>query len=122
METEVAIVREEKPAQAVMAQDVIPPDHRDGLGRFKPGWSGNRKGNTLQRKQAALRRALMSAVSPDDVRSLTHAMLKAAKGGDVAAARLLAEYCLGKPRPLDEDDEQAGPMYKVYIGIDEARI
>jgi len=54
---------------------------------------------------AELRRALMDAVSEEDVRTLAGALLNKAKGGDVAAARLILPYLVGPPPDLDPELE-----------------
>ena len=66
---------------------------RDQSGRFAPG---NRaaKGRTAKRV-AAWRQAFEDAVSEADVAAAIRAVVEAAKGGDVAAARLLLDRCLG---------------------------
>jgi hypothetical protein len=43
----------------------------------------------------------LKAVSPDDLRDVIIALLTAAKGGDVAAARELLQRLLGPPESLD---------------------
>src|SRR5687768_18560360 len=73
---------------------------RGGNGRFAPG---NRiaKGNPHAKKVARLRAALLKAVTPEDVQDVAAALLAAAKGGDVAAARELMQRLLGPPEAID---------------------
>ena len=69
---------------------------RDDGGRWAKGNSGG-PGNPHARKVGQLRSAMIRAVSAGDVRAVIGALLKTAKGGDVAAARALLEYTVGKP-------------------------
>ncbi len=85
---------------------------RDTRGRFTAG-NGGGPGNPFARQVAALRAALVAAVAPDDMAAIAAALVERAKGGDVAAARLVLSYLLGKPAPpvdpdrLDADEWQA---------------
>lgn len=73
---------------------------RDAQGRFAPG---NRaaKGNPLARKAQSLRSAMFDAVSAADLRAVVKKLLELAKAGDVQAARLVFERCLGPVMPVD---------------------
>lgn len=46
---------------------------------------------------AILRRALLEAVTADDVQEVAHALLNKARSGDVAAVKVLLPYLLGPP-------------------------
>ncbi len=81
--------------------DVAPGrDGRDPRGRFAPGNVGG-PGNPHAAQVAKLRAALLEAVTDDDVRGVVCALVKAAKGGSVPAARELLERLLGKPLEWD---------------------
>lgn len=69
-------------------------------GRFA---AGNKlaKGNPHAKRVARLRSALLKAVSPADLRDVITALLTAAKGGDVAAARELLQRLLGPTESID---------------------
>jgi hypothetical protein len=69
---------------------------RDGGGRFAAG-NGIAKGNPHAKRVNELRTALMEAVTPRDLRSIVAAMVKAAKGGDVVAAREVLNRTIGTP-------------------------
>jgi hypothetical protein len=75
----------------------------DQEGRFA---EGNRcaVGNPFARRLAAHRSRLLDAVSDDDVRAVVAVMLENAKAGDVAAARLILTYVVGKPTPVADPD------------------
>src|SRR4051794_12760335 len=66
---------------------------RGGAGRFAPG-NKLAKGNPHAKRVARLRAALLKAVSPADLREVIGALLTAAKGGDVPAARELLQRLL----------------------------
>jgi hypothetical protein len=71
-------------------------DCRDGQGRFAKGWKGG-PGNPFARRVAALRKTLFDAVSEDDLRAIAQKLVRRAKRGDVAAAKLLLTYLIGRP-------------------------
>ena len=69
---------------------------RNAAGRFAPGNPGG-PGNPYARRVAALRAALLDAVSEEDLRALARSLVEKARGGDVAAAKLLLSYAVGRP-------------------------
>jgi hypothetical protein len=75
---------------------------RDSMtGRMLPGNRlsvGNRGANPTVRRMNELRRVLTDAASDDDIRDVYRSLLVAAKGGDVAAARLLLDHLVGRPK------------------------
>lgn len=73
---------------------------RDARGRFLPGNKGG-PGNPFAAQVGRLRAALLRAVKPADLREVVTALLEQAKSGNVAAARLVLEYCLGRPVEAD---------------------
>lgn len=73
---------------------------RDSSGRFTKG-NAAAKGNPYAKRVGQLRSALLDAVSEDDVREVIAAMVKKAKDGDMAAARILFDRCLGPPVAAD---------------------
>ena len=50
---------------------------------------------------AALRRALLEAVTPEALAEIVAALVKRAKGGDVVAAREILDRTLGKSAPAE---------------------
>jgi hypothetical protein len=78
------------------------PD-RDAQGRFKTGNRGG-PGNPFARKTAALRSALINAVTEKDMADIAAALLDRARQGDVAACKLVFSYTLGKPGPMTDPD------------------
>ncbi len=73
--------------------------------------AGNRggPGNPYAGKTAALRNALVNAVTPGDMADIAEALIAKAKGGDTAASRLLFSYILGKPTAAGGGETQ-NPM------------
>ncbi|HMF10859.1 MAG TPA: hypothetical protein VKE94_01095 [Gemmataceae bacterium] len=69
---------------------------RHANGRFAPGNPGG-PGNPHYRKVAEYKKAMLAFVTIEDLGRIIAAMKKKAEGGDVAAARLILQYTLGKP-------------------------
>ena len=67
---------------------------------------GNRHGtgNPYARQVARLRSMLLDSVGEIGLSDIVQGMITAAKGGDVAAAKLLLSYLLGKPVESVEPD------------------
>lgn len=84
---------------------------RDNGGRFAPGNAGG-PGNPFARQVGRLRATLLNAVTEADLQEIAAALVDRAKGGDLAAAKLLFGYCIG--RPSDTVDPDA-------LDVDEAR-
>jgi hypothetical protein len=80
-----------------------PPSGRDANGRFAKGNPGG-SGNPFARRTAALRRELVESVTEDDIRQIAQRLLQQAKQGDVASARLLLSYAIGRPAPMVDPD------------------
>jgi hypothetical protein len=76
---------------------------REAKGQFAKGNSGG-PGNPYARQVAALRKAAIEAVTSDDIREVMNALKEKAKAGDLAAAKLLLSYTLGKPVPAPDPD------------------
>ena len=65
-------------------------------GQFAKGNSGG-PGNPYARRVARLRSTLLETVGEDGLADIVQGLVTAAKNGDVAAAKLLLSYILGKP-------------------------
>jgi hypothetical protein len=76
---------------------------RDARGRFTKNNRGG-PGNPFARQVAALRRALIESITEEDIRAVAARLLEGAKAGDVAAARLLLSYAIGKPGDCVDPD------------------
>ena len=68
---------------------------RAGNGRFTKGNAGG-PGNPHGQRVAALRAALLDAVTEVDLRQVVAKLVKLAKGGDLAAVRELFDRLFGK--------------------------
>jgi hypothetical protein len=73
-----------------------PEGARDAHGRFGQGNRGG-PGNPFARQVAALHAGLLARLTPEDLGDIAEALVREAKGGNVAAAKLLLSYTLGKP-------------------------
>ncbi len=73
---------------------------RGAGGRFAKGNVGG-PGNPHAQKVAQLRSALLRAVSSGDLRAVVKKLVEMAKAGDVQAAKLVIERCLGPALPAD---------------------
>lgn len=82
-----------------VATDTKPMKRRSD-GRFAKGNRGG-PGNPLAAQVNRLRSALLRAVEPEDIEDVVQALLRKAKEGDVAAARVLFNRLLGKPLEAD---------------------
>ncbi len=97
--------------------DTKPPPRdggRDPHGRFSEGNAGG-PGNPFARRVAALRSALVASVTEQDLEEVAAELLRQAKEGNLAAARLLLSYAVGKPAPaVDPDtlDQQEWEQYR----------
>ncbi len=69
---------------------------RDSRGRFVRGNRGG-PGNPHARRSAALRQAMLEVVTGDDLKAIMRELIERARLGDVAAARLVLAYAVGKP-------------------------
>ena len=72
------------------------PNGRNTDGRFAKGNAGG-PGNPYARRVAALRRALLDCVTEDDIKAIAKAVIEEAKDGNIAAAKIIFQYTLGKP-------------------------
>ena len=78
------------------------PDH-EANGKFAPGNRGG-PGNPYARRVSELRHIILDCLGEEELSDIIHAMIAQAKKGDVAAARLLLQYSLGKPAAAVEPD------------------
>ena len=88
---------------------------RSSNGQFGVGNPGG-PGNPYARRVAALRTALMDAVTDDDIRAVATALVKRAKAGEVPAIRELLDRLVGKPT---ERAEQSHATINVVTGVPE---
>ena len=95
------------------------PAGRDKRGRFAAGNAGG-PGNPFARQTAALRQALLDAVTAEDMQAVARALIESARQGNVQAAKVLLGYTIGKPAPPPEPDlldAQEWQGYKETAGM-----
>jgi hypothetical protein len=100
------------PTQALNTPAAASPG-RDANGRFAKGNPGG-PGNPFARRTARLRRAFSEAVSEEDLVAVVQTITRKAKEGDLAAAKLLLAYVVGKPGPVIEPDTLDLAEFKHY--------
>jgi hypothetical protein len=76
---------------------------RDAHGRFTANNPGG-PCNPFARRVAQLRTALLDTVRPEDITAIFKALIERACQGDVAAAKVVLAYGLGKPAPAVNPD------------------
>jgi hypothetical protein len=91
---------------------------RDSRGRFAKGNAGG-PGNPFARRCAALRKAAVEAIGEEDLAALMRKLVQQALAGDVASARLVLLYAVGRPaEAVDPDtlDQQEYAQYEQQLG------
>lgn len=79
-------------------------DRRDRQGRFAKGNPGG-PGNPHAARVGAWRRALVDAVTDDDLRAVVGALVARAREGEKWAVKELLDRTLGRPTPVPVSDE-----------------
>ena len=90
-------------------------EERDARGRFAAGNKGG-PGNPFARRTAAMREAVVNAVTQQDLVDITVAMIQKAKNGDTAAAKLVYSYTVGRTAPPVEPDTLDQKELAVFAG------
>jgi hypothetical protein len=85
------------------AEEPIALPQRDSHGRFVPGCFGG-PGNPFARRTAGLRRAIANAVSEEDIAQIILLFKHKALEGDLAAAKFIFSYAVGRPAPAVNPD------------------
>ena len=84
-------------------QKVTVTEGRHANGQFapgNPGWTGN----PFAYKVAVLRKALIEAVTEQEICEIAEVLIAKAKEGSTAAIKLIFEYAIGKPGPENDPD------------------
>lgn len=63
-------------------------------------------------QMARLRIALLDCVTPEDIVTITRAMIKKAADGSLGAAKLVFSYVLGKPEPASDPNRSVAEPVK----------
>src|SRR5262249_21618981 len=77
---------------------------RDETGRFTKGNKGG-PGNPFARGVAALRKTLLSRITPERMEKLADRLYELAEGGNVQAIKLILSYTVGKPAETVNPDQ-----------------
>ena len=75
----------------------------DARGRFTVGNLGG-PGNPFNRQIAALRKEIVNCCTPERLRRIAVKMMDLAEEGDIAAAKLILTFAIGKPQPMPNPD------------------
>lgn len=75
-------------------------DGRDAAGRFVQGNPGG-PGNPYAKRVAALREAMLAAVTEEDIGAILAKLVELARSGNVQAAKEVLDRCLGRPLEAD---------------------
>jgi hypothetical protein len=89
------------------------PGGRDGRGRFTAGNPGG-PGNPFARRVAALRSRLVRAVTNEVLDAVVGQLVSRARGGDLAAIKLLLSYTLGRPAESVNPDTLDLEEFRLY--------
>jgi hypothetical protein len=93
-----------EPTQATAAaQADTAKTAREPGGQFAKGNKGG-PGNPFARQVAALRKAILDNLTVEDIGAIVNKLKDMAIAGDLAAAKLLFAYAIGKPQPAVEPD------------------
>jgi hypothetical protein len=84
-------------------EQAAPNAQRDAKGRFARNNDGG-PGNPFGRRLAELRKVLLRSATEENVERLANMLMEKAFAGDLAAAKLLLLYWIGKPKEVAEPD------------------
>ena len=90
-------------AAAAVATGSDGADHDATTGRFVRG-NQAACGNAFARQVAERRKAILAAVSAEDIGRVAKKLCEMAVGGDVPAAKVLLTFVCGKPQPAPDVD------------------
>jgi len=90
-------------AAATVATGSDGADHDATTGRFVRG-NQAACGNAFARQVAERRKAILAAVSAEDIGRVAKKLCEMAVGGDVPAAKVLLTFVCGKPQPAPDVD------------------
>ena len=72
-------------------------------GKFAPGNKGG-PGNPFARQTARLRQVMLDATTPERMKNVADLLYDLTMQGNMAAAKLLLTFTIGKPKPAQEPD------------------
>jgi hypothetical protein len=94
---------------------------RSPNGQFAPGNPGG-PGNPFAHRVAALRSALMDAITEDDLRAIVAILIAKAREGDAVAIREVLDRTIGKPGPTQNPDRVALDEMEIELALRKAEI
>jgi hypothetical protein len=100
-------------SEATASPQTQPTEGRDSKGRFTRGNKGG-PGSPFNRRVAALRQLLLERVSDDDLAAIVDRVVEMAKEGDLAAAKLVLSYTVGRPAPVVDPDRVDVDEFKLF--------
>jgi hypothetical protein len=107
-----------EPAAEPIHEKFSPYPGKAGDGKYLKGNPGG-PGNPYARRTAALRHAILDVVTPEEIRALAGRLLELAREGDLAAAKLVLSYAIGKPAEAvnpDTLDVQEWQLFRQETG------
>jgi hypothetical protein len=121
--TDPAWMPPEPPPPQPVGEDVVAPYYpgsdvrvvnpRDEFGRFVKGNPGG-PGNPFARRTAALRQAMAAAVTAEDMYRIALVFKAKALAGDLAAAKFIATYVVGRPAAAADPDRLDLDEFALY--------
>jgi len=72
-------------------------------------------GIPFARQVAALRTAMVNAVTPQDIQAITARLVQEARDGDKAATKILFQHAIGKPQPAVNPDRLDIEEMRTYL-------
>jgi hypothetical protein len=87
----------------------------DSRGRFTRHNKGG-PGNPFARQTAALRQAMLDAMTGEDIHAMVRELIQKACDGDVSAIRLALAYGIGKPDKTVDPDTLSDRRCRFYLG------
>lgn len=81
-----------------------PNGNPGNLTPFAPGKSGNPGGRPKRASKSELLAVLYETVTVEDMEAIVRHAITQAKNGNRFAREYLSLYLLGRPKPMDEDD------------------
>lgn len=84
---------------------------------FKPGQTGNPKGRPRKSVEEKYLKAVYSAIKPDELKEIMVMLARAAKRGDVQAAKLLLSYVVGMPVQKNEITGADGGTVRISVKL-----
>ena len=86
---------------------------RDAMGQFLLNNMGG-PGNPFARQVATLRKALINAITPENMQKIANKLIELAEQGNIQAIKLLLAYAIGKPQPAPSPDQLDTEEWNIF--------